>query len=289
MPDISIVGVATDDTGHLNQQAKRMMDVDPGNYVQPFIDPNVYRKPEYFVYVYSIVDPRPAGAKLNRHLPPLVPNMEIAELKPGEEWTLVTTIPHPVNQQEINPDSGQRTASFHMAERVAMDIVNPGNHSLDQDAKITVTATSSIGDDYGKLGVFWSKNYPPTKQEIAAAVLRKETYYRFRLQQARVLESSSPKDLQEWLSADDHVAAEYFGEEFSWHRKATKPVNCPNCSEPIRSLSIAYHASTAMPGTICILDWQKTVEAGVKTKADVPESKRWWGKKGQSENDIPHA
>jgi hypothetical protein len=270
-----IDSTSIDDSGNFNARSMRETRMaQEQDYGPDYVDPMQFRKPEYSVYVYSVVDPRPIGKKLRRALPPLVPEMEIAELKPGETYTLVTTISHPVNQPLMR-ENGERYLDSHDARRLAMDLVNPDNLSLDQDKKIDPTKLYSEGNDFGKLGVFWSLHNPPKDEEIAKAIARKEDFYRARLDQARVIETSDPKALYNYISTTDHVAADYFGEEFSWHRKSTKPEVCPNCGEAIKP-GAAYHKMD--DGTLCINDWKRTVAAGVRQRNQVPIEKRWWVK-----------
>ncbi len=261
------------DNSIFDRTAKNMADQENNRFVSPYLDPQLLRKTEYHVYVYSVVDPRPEGYHLIRNCPPLIHNLQISELKPGERYTLVTTIPHPVQQHWIN-DRDQREVHAHNGQRVAQDIVNPENITLNQDATLAADKVFTEGNDYGKLGVFWSLNNPPTDEEVAKAIRRKETFYRKRLDQARALEASSPKDLYAYLTPTDHVAADYFGEEFSWHKVSRRPEHCPNCGEPVKA-GIAFHASSALGGALCVIDWKRTVEAGVKKLKDVPLSKRW--------------
>lgn len=280
MPDVQITNFSTTN-GKFNKASQSMMEEESSKFLSPVLNPSVFHKPESFVYVYSVVDPRPAGSKLVRYLPPLVPKLEIAELKPGEKWTLVTTLPEPMNQHDTD-FNGVRISHVHSALRCAMDIVNPSNPSLNQEAKETLSAMSAVGDNYGNLGVFWSLNYPPTDEEVNKAIARKETCYRALVQQANSLQISNPKALEEYLTPTVHIAADYmhehFGMKFKWHEVPERIVVCPNCGESIKSLDVAYHPSATLPGKICVINWQRTVEAGVMTKADVPDSKRWWGK-----------
>lgn len=272
MPDAAITGTSVDDRGQFNARSTAMSNAENNRNVSPFLDPSLYRKPEYHVFIYSVVDPRPADMPLMRHQPPLTKNLRIKECPKGERYVLVTSLAHPVNQPDINPMNDQRVTYYSDARRVAQDIVNPSNLTLDQDAVLRAENVFSEGEDYGKLGVFWSLNNPPTDEEISKAVTRKENHYRSRLNRARVLETSDPKALNAALTITDHVAADYFGEEFSWHRTAKKPASCSNCGESIKE-GVAYHRN--VDGIICVIDWKRTVEAGVKAMADVPESKRW--------------
>jgi hypothetical protein len=281
MPNATIASVSTDESGNFNAQSLReTQQANPTMYV----DPNQFRKPDFFVYVYSVVDPRPAGKKLTRSLPPLIPNIEIAEIKPGSRYVLVTKIASPVNQPLMR-ENGESYIDLHDARRVAMDIVNPENLSLDQDRKTTGVLRAE-GNDYGKLGVFWSLTNPPTEEEIASAIARKEAFYQARLEQARVIEMSNPKGLDEYLTTNDHVAAEYFGLEFAWHKQFTRPATCPICGDAIKE-GVAYHKNA--DGLICVLDWKRTVDAGVKTRVQVPHDKRWWVTDQSSRSGEPAA
>jgi hypothetical protein len=136
----------------------------------------------------------------------------------------------------------------------------------------------AIGTDLRAQGVFWTRNNPPTEAEVAKAHKRIEKYYRGLLEKATALEYSNPKELAERLQNEDyHLAADYFGEEFSWHKKRVKKVapvvksECPNCGNEIKR-GIAFHFD---PDTgLCVLDWKRAYEAGKVKLEDVPESKR---------------
>ena len=277
--DAAITSTSVGEDLKFNSRSRAMSDSENLKYVSPFLDPELTRKPEYFVYVYSVVDPRPDGYHLVRNAPPLIHNLSIAEVKPDERYTLVTKLPHPVNQAGVDTQE-QRVNYAHNAQRVAQDIVNPENITLNQDATLRAEQSFTEGNDYGKLGVFWSLNDPPTDEEVAKAVARKEKFYRRRLDQARALEASDPKSLHIFLTPTDHVAVDYFArvyesdEQFGWHKVMRMPDKCPNCGEAVKK-GVAFHASAALGGVICVIDWKRTVEAGVKKLKDVPESKRW--------------
>src|ERR1700723_3017227 len=116
--DAAIPSTSVGDDLQFNPRSRAMSDSENLKYVSPFLDPELTRKPEYFVYVYSVVDPRPEGYNLVRNAPPLVHNLRIAEVKPGERYTLVTKLPHPVNQAGVDTQE-QRVNYAHNAQRVA--------------------------------------------------------------------------------------------------------------------------------------------------------------------------
>src|ERR1019366_3647816 len=202
MADAAITQTSVNGDFTFNQRSKAMSDGENLKYVSSFLDPELTRKPEYFVYVFSVVDSRPDGYHLVRDCPPLIHHLQIAELKAGERYTRVTKLPHPVNQAGVDTQE-QRVNYAHNAQRVAQDIVNPENITLNQDASLRPDQSFTEGNDYGKLGVFWSLNEEPTDEEVAKAVARKEVFYRRRLDQARALEASSPKDLYVFLTPTD--------------------------------------------------------------------------------------
>jgi hypothetical protein len=267
----------------MNQRSMR--DTQTANeklYGAEYIDPANFRKTEMYVYVFSVVDPRPRGQKLHRSFPPLMPHLEIPEIEPGQRYRLVTKIGHPVNQYQMR-ENGERYIDSHDARRLAQDIVNPDNLSLEQDIQVDPARVYSQGNDYGRLGVFWSLLPTPKEEEIEKAIQRKEDYYRARLQEARKLEMTNPRALYDYLQTIDHIACDYFGEEYSWHKKAVKPAFCPNCGEAVKP-GVAFHMTN---GAMCVIDWKKTVSAGVKKREDVPLEQRWWGEKASRTEQPP--
>jgi hypothetical protein len=279
MPDAAITQTSVGEDLQFNHRSRKMSDGENLKFVPDYLDPELTRKPEYFVYIYSVVDPRPDGYHLIRNAPPLIHNLQIAELKSGEQYTLVTKFPHPVNQAGVDTQE-QRVNFAHNAQRVAQDVVNPENITMNQDATLAADKSYAEGNDYGKLGVFWSLNNPPTEEEINKAIARKEKFYRRRLDQARALEASDPKSLQLFLTPTDHVAVDYFArvyeseEQFGWHKVMRMPDKCSNCGESVKA-GVAFHASAALGGKLCVIDWQRAVEAGAVKLKDVPETKRW--------------
>ena len=83
-----------------------------------------------------------------------------------------------------NIDSNEIDIVIMDGRRMAMDIINPDNWTLDQDA--VLTHSDSVGQNIGRLGVCWSLNEEPTEAELAAATRRLETHYRNLLTEAGV-------------------------------------------------------------------------------------------------------
>jgi hypothetical protein len=235
--------------------------------LNPVLDPNIFRKVEYHVYVYSVAD-----REIRIKRPPIFPNL-VMPARGKERYVKVTSLPSPL--QTVDRDlNGNLIANWTDGRRAAMDLINPNNWGIDQDATLAGKTAMAVGVNNGERGVFWSLNDPPTEEEIRKAEGRKETYYRALLERARVTELSDPAGLQEVINKDYHLAAEYFGVEASWHRKLSTKATCRNCGEEIRSADVAFHKTS--DGVICVLDWERTVKAGVKHKSDVPPGMEYW-------------
>ena len=236
------------------------------------IDPGAFRKPDYYVYIYSI-----ASKKLERRIPPMIPCLILKACPADQDYIEVAKLEHPYQQADRDVDNGEVRIRFHDARKVAQDIVCPD--AVDMDSAISVESTSS-GNDYRAQGVFWSLNNPPTAEEVKKARQRVEKYYRALLERAQTLEYTNPKELNERLNEDYHLAADYFGEEYSWHKIRTRKaptaakVECPFCGESIKS-GVAFHKGE--DGDLCILDWKRAYEAGKVTLKQIPEVKRWEG------------
>lgn len=238
------------------------------------------REPEFYVYIYNVSE-----QPLEVSRPPLLRLAKFPGRKAGstERYILVGRLPQPLLIPKGNVDSNEIDVLPTDSRRFAMDILNPDNLTLNQDAFIDPKNITSQGNNLGAKGLFWSLNGPgavksrynsdpkeaPTDAEVDAAVKRLEKYYKGLLEAARACEVSKPADLQNLIGPEHHIAADYFGEEHSWHGKRARTDFCPNCGERIKS-GAAFHKTEE--GTLCILNWSKAVKAGVRTRAQAYEA-----------------
>lgn len=233
-------------------------------------DPGAFRKPDYQVYLYSV-----SKKKFEIKIPPHVPLTVLKACPEDQEYVLVHTLSHPVQQVDKDIDTGEPRMRYHDAMKVAQDIVCP--NAPDMDGAIAPDAYA-INTDLRAQGVFYSRNNPPTEAEVKKAHQRLEKHYRGLIEKASALEYSNPKELAEFINEDCRLAADYFDESPTWYKKPTKKKveaakgECPNCGESIKS-GLAYHF---VEGVACVIDWKRAVAAGVKMKADVPEGQEWW-------------
>lgn len=235
------------------------------------------RKPDFVVYLYNVSE-----QSFDVSRPPILRTMKIPGRKPNERYTLVTSFPCPLLHPKANVDSNEFDIIATDTRRFVMDIINPDNYGLDQDA--VIQSNVSEGQNLGARGVFWSLNNPPREDEVTAAVKRMEKHFRNILEAARQVEVSAPAALSLMLTPEHNYAADYFGEERSWHKKQVKAIAldavCPNCFEQIRS-GAAFHKTGE--GVLCIIDWQRAIKAGVRTRQQAIDA----GVDGFSDNPKP--
>jgi hypothetical protein len=213
------------------------------------------RKPDFWVYLYNVSE-----QSFDVFRPPLFASIRIPGRKRGEIYTTAARLPSPLLAPQGSVDTDEISTQLLDTRRICMDIINPDNLSLDQNA-VTAKPTN-IGNNLGQRGVFWSLNSPPTEQEIKEAVVRMEKHFNSVLEKMKALETSDPKALLEAISPEAHTACDYFGVETSWHGRRSRPMDCPMCGERIKA-GVAFHKLE--DGGLCVLDWTRTVRAGAKT------------------------
>lgn len=242
------------------------------SYLNNNMDPGAFRKPDFYVYIYSV-----SNREFERRLPPHIPRLILKACPEGKDYIQVARLSHPFEQADRDVDNGEVRMRYHDARKVAQDILCPD--AADMDSAVSPESMSS-GTDLRAKGLFWSLNNPPLPEEVKKAHKRVEDYYRARLVRNQALEYTNPKELAERINEDDHLAADYFGEEYSWHKQRVKKVTaaakvpCPVCGDDIKP-GVAFHKDSE--GEYCILDWKRAYDAGRVTKKQVPEDKRWDG------------
>ena len=220
------------------------------------------RQADFFVYLFNIAKLEYKVSRL-----PIIKEMTIPARKEGEKYARVTKLPSPFKMPKGNVDSNDIDIVILDGRRMAMDIVNPDNLSLDQDA--VITGSFSVGQNMGNLGVFWSLNEEPTEAELAAATRRMEKHYRSLLTDARSIETSNPQALPAVLTPTLHAAADYFHETFNWHKRETHKENCSRCGMPA-NFGAPFHALEG--GGLCVGDWDAAIKAGVRSRAQAYEA-----------------
>ncbi|MGH7441584.1 MAG: hypothetical protein ACREKE_02800, partial [bacterium] len=234
----------------------------PIGFVGFTTDPNVDRPPDYYIHIYNI---SPMSFFLTK--PPLAPIFNIPPCEPGTPYRLIASLPNVVNQKHIDSSTGQILNTGFRGEAVANDILNPSNTSgtpwSDKEDWM------NVGTDLTTQGCFWSRENPPSAADLAKAKSRMERRFTQIVEEGNKLHTAGK--LAE-INPDHHQAAAYFHLQTPWHRTYEAPVSCPSCGEEIKA-GVAFHRNSA--NTICILDWKRSVEAGIKDLMDVPFDQRW--------------
>ena len=238
---------------------------------------------EYFVHIFTV------SKRDFRTIHALYPQVFIPACAPTERYREAMIIPSPyaqwVDAMSVGNDPNDPPFKYHQAERIAQDICNPNNLSLEQDLAVNPETAISDGTNLTQHGVFWSKNATPTEEELVKAEARRNKFLESVMQKADRLYTENPGRLNDNLTllglsmSDVRTACDMFGiEDKPYYRKFVIPVDCPNCGEKVKS-GVAFHKDA--DGDICVLDWKRTVAAGKKKKEDVPEEARWW-KEGEN-------
>ncbi len=155
--------------------------------------------------------------------------------------------------------------ALHFFEEAKVDVTE---HTFNSGAEIC-NAIMKIGPgmnaswDRRKLGWFVSPNYPPTQEEIDAAV----TTYTIECQ--RLLNEgnrhASNNQLRE-INETHRRAAKYLKQKVDWEKSVSKMVDCPGCGEPVKD-GAAKHA---VPYCGYIFDWPRAIEKGMAKLEDAP-------------------
>jgi hypothetical protein len=228
-------------------------------------DANVDRPVDYWIHVFNI-----GRQSFTVGRPPCFPVVQIPACPEGKPFVEVLRISNVVNEKWIDAGAGEIRVHGIRGERFAMDLINPANPGESMWQEIETSWIDQGGNDLSRRGVFWTKNAEPLEEEIRRARVWMERHYRALLERADL---QARQNRTQDISGEAHVAAEYFHIQSSWHNIARVPEECPNCGESIKT-GLAYHVNGT--GMLCVIDWKRAVEAGVKTRSDVPEAKRWW-------------
>lgn len=235
------------------------------------------RAPDYYVYVYNVSEQFFVVSR-----PPIIKLMTLVGKNPTStnKAVICARFPQPLTTMQSNVDSNEVTPLLMDCRRFVMDLINPDNLGFDQNSQIE--HITSIGNDLGAKGVFWSLNGPgalapnlqePTQQEITDAILRMEKHYRKLVEKANTVQASKPADLPDTLTPEHFHAADYltrnFGNQFAWHQTLSRLEDCEQCGSKVKA-GIAFHRSEDMG--ICVRDWTRTVASGARTRAQAYEA-----------------
>jgi hypothetical protein len=148
-------------------------------------------------------------------------------------------------------------------EYMAQDIVHP-----------TIGQSWSFGQNIDELGVFWTRNNPPTEQEIAAARAKMEVSYRKLLGMASTIEATGKIDE---ITPLMRIAASYFGEDRTWNKIYKRVAECPGCGEPAKPGIIRHPCGYIFDPDRALLSGMITVEVHkqmMAARTEAPTARR---------------
>lgn len=237
-----------------------------------YLDPDQIRRSEYTVFLHT------TSKRAFEQPHPIYRNVVIPACPKDKRYLTFMKISHPITIPTVDPDNpaGPPKLIFENAKRAALCVCNPSYVGVDlaiQDRPIDLQYQIASSEcDLTRQGIFASLNEVPTEEELKKAESRRVAYYKQIFQKMNELWRADPKEAQNQLNLDHHLAAEMFAIDVDWHKISTPKIECPNCGEKIKE-GIAFHYSN---GTRCILDYERAWLAGAIKKEEVPEPKRWW-------------
>ena len=228
-------------------------------------DANLQRAPDYMVYVYSIVN-----REFILRRPPSWPRIIFAPCPEDEDCKLVGAFPSPVHEVAWMEDRTFVTSV--KGEYFVADLLDPARMATQTPEALKGELNWAAATcDLTRRGLFMSLNKPPKIEEIQACRRKLEAHYRWLLGNGDELDRANRR---REIGPEHHAAAEYFQYRANWHYSQAAPTPCLNCGEVVKP-GLAYHMNAA--GMVCVLDWKRAVQAGVKKLDEVPANERWEG------------
>jgi hypothetical protein len=138
----------------------------------------------------------------------LIKKMRVPACKDGEEYAVVASLPAVMITSKENVDTGEFDYLMSDGRRMAMDLINPSNLGINQDAEVSSWFAS--GNNFSSKGVFFSTHNPPLKKEIRAAHKRLKPYYEDIIERANLVRLTSIAGtlgitLEEIEAAQDYI------------------------------------------------------------------------------------
>lgn len=200
----------------------------------------------------------------------LFPRLNIPACGPDERYKLATTVEHPSLQVSPDLERGGRRIDEHNGWRVAIDVLNPANTTMDPWTD-TRMDTLSRGRNLILQGCFPSRTNPPSEEDLLKAEEQRDKRMNWLTTEAFRLEAISTKDLNDFIreNPEVHSAMDALGLEAQWHKRRHVTATCPNCGDSIRQ-GIPFHKSSAT-NMLCIIDPERAFKAGAITKAQLTE------------------
>lgn len=138
----------------------------------------------------------------------IIPELKVPACK-NEEYVVVTSLPAILRLPKVDVDKHEFAYVLLDGKRAAMDLINPSNLGVDQDAGDN-GLSFSYGNNYGNRGVFFSEHNPPLKKDLRAAHSRMKKYYAGLLEKAKMSRflaaaSAALVPVDEFMAAETYI------------------------------------------------------------------------------------
>lgn len=247
--------------------SRQNQDALPVAWTDMTADPNFSRAPDFHIFFFNI-----SHVEHHASCPPCFPDIALRACPPEKPWELVYAIPNVVNEKWVDSASGEIRGKGTDGRYFATNLLNPANTSGNQWNSAEDWSDAG-GMDLTRRGVFWSMGKEPRSEELQKARERLIKHYQRMIRQADDYASRQQLD---FINLEHHAAADYLKVRATWHTAVEVPEDCPNCGGSIKK-GAAFHPAEG--GGICVIDWQRTINAGVKKLNDVPRifrSEAWY-------------
>jgi hypothetical protein len=260
------------------------MGMSRGNNVGDYqFDRNMSRDPENVVTIFTVNTREQYSAS---------GGVKFAGRPADERYLKVGTISDPKYTTDnlcIEGAKDKRNVTPDDGKWVAMDWLNPDNvFTLDQNFVVQNRVDDST--DLLARGLFFivrpfnrktgNMGDMPTDAEIAEAEKRLRGRYTSLVRLYQTTNASAPAKLPRILNEEMIDALNYAGLKTPYNTALAETRECETCGDRIPS-GAKFHRSESL-GVICIEPttegWKAAVNAGIKTRADVPEGLGWPGR-----------
>jgi hypothetical protein len=148
----------------------------------------------------------------------VIKSLKVPACKDNELYSVVTSLPAVFITSKPNVDSGEIDYVVSDGRRIAMDLINPSNLGIDQNANCdSLRWGSAIGNDFSKKGVFFSTHNPPLKKELREAHKRLKSYYIDLMERANIVRLTSAASTL-GVKTSEISAAQQYVEDLSGNR-----------------------------------------------------------------------
>jgi hypothetical protein len=217
--------------------------------------------------------------------PPVFPHFAIPACQKGQKFSY-TLLPEFVKIPFTKPGTTEMYYKSEDGRKAATSLMNPmAFPSTDWNAQVQKWDTGDqFGNNLNMFGCWWSLKAPDDPTLDEEIKIFKDRWMKTMQELINAAETLNAQGNRKDISPLMHFAMDYAGKQAQWHMSTEHMISCPNCGALVKD-GIAYHKNDF--GDKCVLDWEKTYQAGAVKLEDVPFEKRWWNDPAAEEELEP--